>query len=291
MLMSHSKEHTPDEIKDFFLSIEIEDATAVKSYLDEGLSPNTVSESGRTALQAALFDGSVDIAIMLIDQGADCSGPGVLGGSLVHDASWSVLLVRRLIEGGADPFAIDNAGYDTVFSAANNLSMKTLELLAAAGCRMDRVFPHDNGKMAIHAAAHHHDEDVVATFVKLGVPATSLDNDLNTVILSSVKSNYISALSDGDRTPFIKAMQGMGVDIDAKDALGRTALHYAAMMPNPALVSCLVARGARADVLDHQNLTALDVANEFTLPILESLRAKTLVDELLTKSIVSRPHP
>lgn len=292
MQNSINKQFSEKQISEFFDSITIEDENRVAQYLKEGMSPNVVSATEKTALQAALFEGSVDIALLLIDSGAECRGPGLLGGSLIHDASWSNLLVKRLLSKGADPHTIDVAGYDTVFSAANNTSMKSVEVLANCGCPLDRKFEFDNGKQAIHAAAHHHDEDVVATFVRLGVPATSVDNEGSTVIHYSVKSNYVSALNiTGDRNAFISSMKSLGVDIDAQDIHGKTALHYAAEMRNPEIAKALLINGARADICDRSGLSAFDVASESVKPILASVVAKNTVDDLLVRVRGRKPHP
>ena len=51
---------------------------------------------------------------------------------------------------------------------------------------------------------------------------------------------------------------GMGADLDQSDYLGYTALHYACLMRNEALIEALIASGAKVSIVNEHKMTPLD---------------------------------
>jgi ankyrin repeat protein len=58
----------------------------------------------------------------------------------------------------------------------------------------------------------------------------------------------------------ITLLLSAGVDVNAVDGVGRTALHGAAMWGLDQVVKCLAERGAKLDVKDKRGFTPLDAA-------------------------------
>ena len=88
------------------------DVAAVRSLLADGADPNVARGDGMTALHLAAGAGSVDIARLLIDAGAQVSATTRIGGYMpIHLASGAAAssLVGALIEAGADPDAVTTA--------------------------------------------------------------------------------------------------------------------------------------------------------------------------------------
>jgi ankyrin repeat protein len=67
-------------------------------------------------------------------------------------------------------------------------------------------------------------------------------------------------VSDADRIDAIELALDRGVDVNALDATGQTALHVAAGQSSAPIVTALVERGAKLDIKDKQGRTPLDVA-------------------------------
>jgi hypothetical protein len=67
--------------------------------------------------------------------------------------------------------------------------------------------------------------------------------------------------ADGPRKEAIQLLMDSGADVNAMDATGVTALHFAAGNGNDAIVQYLVDKGAKLDLRDKRDRTALDAAN------------------------------
>src|SRR5262249_16910148 len=66
--------------------------------------------------------------------------------------------------------------------------------------------------------------------------------------------------SEADFIEIVRLCVARGVDVNAADAAGRTALHDAAAQRSDGFVRFLVNSGARVDVRDAEGRTPLDVA-------------------------------
>jgi ankyrin repeat protein len=60
----------------------------------------------------------------------------------------------------------------------------------------------------------------------------------------------------------VETLLNAGADVNATNATGRSALHHAATIRQPALANELLAHGARRDLRDASGKTPLDLARE-----------------------------
>jgi hypothetical protein len=100
---------------------------------------DATNDDGSTALHIALREYRTDIATILIDRGADINAQIVHEGGdesgrtpLHYAAMHGSALVRRLLELGADPFAVDEAGKDAEWFAGLCQKSSILRLILDA---------------------------------------------------------------------------------------------------------------------------------------------------------------
>ena len=67
---------------------------------------------------------------------------------------------------------------------------------------------------------------------------------------------------DPDASETVSRLLTAGADVNATNSAGRSALHHAAAVLQPALVELLLAHGARRDLRDTAGKTPLDIARE-----------------------------
>jgi ankyrin repeat protein len=86
-----------------------------------------------------------------------------------------------------------------------------------------------------------------AEFGPRGIVASSI------VVLTDIDPEAIETVS---------RLLTAGADVNATNSAGRSALHHAAAVLQPALVDLLLAHGARRDLRDTAGKTPLDIARE-----------------------------
>ncbi len=236
--------------------------------LDAGARVNDADTTGVTPLHAATVRGHAPLALFLLDRGADATAdkPGY---TALHWAAakvelseyptrygtwheWSVLggivdgrmaLVKALLAKGANPnatltkptprFSNEGGGYRALgstplFMAASNGDTETMKILVAAGA-----------------------------------DPNARNNDESTVLIAAVGRPSGDAQ---DPIPQKIALEGvklaieMGMDVNAADKLGETALHTAAYLGHDQIIKYLVEHGASVNQRNKRNETALRIA-------------------------------
>ena len=244
------------------------DVEMTRVLLDAGARVNDTDNSGVSALHVATVRGHAPLALFLLDRGADpkADKPGY---TPLHWAAakvelseyptrygawneWSVLggivegriaLVKALLAKGADPnatlakptprFSNEGGGYRALgstplFMAASNGDTETMKVLVAAGAD-----PH----------ARNTDESTVL-IAAVGRPSGDAQDPIpQTIALAGVTL----AVS-------------MGIDVNAVDKLGETALHTAAYLGHDQVITYLVEHGASVNQRNKRNETALRIA-------------------------------
>jgi ankyrin repeat protein len=225
---------------------------------------------GTTALVEAIINVHYDLAAMLLDKGAD---PNVADGSgmaalyaavdmnslqwvqgrpapILSDRLDGVDLVKKLLEKGANPNA--------------RLKSKPLKRHHDAGSTMN----FGEGTTPLMRAARTGDAAVMKALLEGGAdPFLTLPDRTNALMLAA-GSGYGGIRGEGIRivvpTPE-SAIESMtllldrGVDVDAFNNAGNTALH-AAVNRDDALVKFLASRGATLNLKNKAGNTPLDVA-------------------------------
>jgi ankyrin repeat protein len=175
---------------DFINAVQQGDAEAVKLFLDAGMSPDA-EENGRTALIEAARRGHSDLALILIDAGADVNAKDTYGVSSLMFAAitGSGEVIVKLLEKSADVNVRDQDGRTALIEALTT----------------ENDLPDEMIKALIDASA-----------------------DVNRAIYNGITPVMLAA--DGS-PQILRMIIAAGADVQAKDEEGKTALMRAKNQP------------------------------------------------------------
>jgi ankyrin repeat protein len=193
--------------------------------LEKGADANA-AKAGYVPLHAAILAGDIDLVKALLAHGADPNAP-LLKPTPYRRTSMDLRLDKTLV--GASPFWL----------AARYSEPQIMRVLAANGA--DPLFVKD-GATALMIAIASGDRRG-----RFGAPLTERDEDER----RSLEGVQIAAAA--------------GVDINAANTTGDTALHAASRLGFNSLVQWLAEQGARLDVKNKRGETPLKVAGTATL--------------------------
>ncbi|HLK59373.1 MAG TPA: ankyrin repeat domain-containing protein [Chthonomonadaceae bacterium] len=208
-------------------------------------------ENGATALMyASDKPGMIQI---LLDHGADIQAHDNRGKTVLMDASdWEFYpeasgrghygnAVSFLLKHGADVNARDQKGETALLIATSNRQdMRTVTALLAAGAKPN--IPATRGTTPLMWAALREDQEQIRALRKAGATV-----------------GLMEALLLKDNAALNVAL-AKGADVNLRGPYGRTPLMVAAQKEDIALVERLLALGAKLDVRDDFELTALHIA-------------------------------
>ena len=149
--------------------------------------------------------------------------------------------VDLFIQAGIDVNAPGARGRTALLEAAGRDDAKLLAALLAAGADVGRADP--EGTTPLCAAAEAGKDAKVSTLLRAKASTSAACG-------ISHRTPLQEALRHGS-VPSVQALLAAGAAVDARDASGQTALHYAADEDPPALVQALIA--AHADVAARSN--------------------------------------
>jgi ankyrin repeat protein len=198
------------------------DAEICKKLLRVGADVNApaASSGGRTALQAAALAGAKELVNLLLEAGAAADGA----------PAWS-------------------QGVTALQAAAFAGHVEIIEILLAAGANLDEVNPCD-GRTPLHTACACGNLQVARLLHKLGARFS--------VEQIGGRSCLHLAASYG-RIDVLRWLLSLdGVEINAQDYGGATALHLAEYEPR--IVDCLLRAGANTELEDFRLLKPLNLA-------------------------------
>ena len=262
------------------------DMETVRVLVDNGADVNDASPDGVSALMLALTKRHEDLALLLIERGADPN----------YDRRDEVLDSYAYLADGQDPLAVetpedvdDFAGYTALHVAAATRQHRALRAMLAAGAvpnaRMDRpkrfieafevgVFASPGagrltqvGTTPFMVAAKTADAEAMRILAEAGAdPFATTDDGATALILAAGLGKRAAqdiTYYDWNQHKAIEAARyalELGIDINLANEWGATALHAATYHAADELIRFLVENGAELDATDWEEQTPLRLA-------------------------------
>ncbi|KAI9891703.1 MAG: hypothetical protein M1814_002453 [Vezdaea aestivalis] len=201
-----------------------------------------------TELTAASFFGHELIIRLLLENGADPEAKDGDGTTALHRAASNGhdAIVKLLLDKGADPEAKDIAGMTVLSQAASNGYEAIVKLLLDKGADTEAK---DNNKMtALYSAASNGYETIMKLLLDKGADPEVKDWDGTTILSRAALKGY---------EIIVKLLLDKGVNTEAKDIAGMTVLSWAAMNGHETIVKLLLDKGADPEAKDDIGITAL----------------------------------
>jgi ankyrin repeat protein len=245
------------------------DIDSARALLDTGADVNDTAADGMSALLFATVRGHVPMAMFLLDRGANPNLDGA-GYTALHWAvgSWEsemsvtnitteregdwryviglregkFALVKALLAHGADPNA------------------RVKKTPARAGESKNGELPELVGATPLHLAAMAGDVEAMHILGAGGADPRLKTTANGTILMAAAGLGHVqgeSLVKEEDVLAAVKAALELGVDPKATDAVGNTALHYAAYMRHDGSIPTLVEAGAPLEAKSKYEETAL----------------------------------
>jgi ankyrin repeat protein len=233
--------------------------SAVKRLLDAMTDADITAErhyDEETALFLAATGNHADVMELLIEAGFDIEKETPLG-LRISGASTPLTIasfyghqaaVRLLIENKANVNAMNGSGTLPLHAACLSDDVRTIQLLLDGGADIDGI--NRDGIPVIHYAAARNSVEVVRLLINNRADPLIKDPNGRTAL-------HAAAVNDQKTT---EVLIDVGIDIDAPDNEGNTALHKAADDANEATVQILIDHGADVSLKNKQDETALSLA-------------------------------
>ena len=265
--------------------------------LDGGTPKAPTSKGAMTALHYAAREGAVDAVRVLVAHGADLDivDPDGVNALLYATINGHTDTAALLLEKGANPSLADTFGRTVLYAAIDLHNLETfaprpapktndrtsaLDLArlaiakgAAVNAQITGALPPRStqgtndttpiGATPLWRAAKSSDAESVRLLLAAGANPRVPSRDGITPLMVAAGQDWKLEWSRGTEQgsiDSIKALLATGVDINARNNRGETALHGAADRGANEVVAFLAAQGARLDAKDVSNRTALDIA-------------------------------
>lgn len=249
-----------------FSAVQSGEQAEVLAALNAGFDVNARDADGMTLLMLAASSGHAELAAALLSRGADiaatCEEQNDFDAMMMACAAGHLEVVRLLIDHGADvnkryaPGSTrGRVGNQTVLGfAANRGHLEVCRLLVSRGANMEIVA--DSGYTAlmwalVNGASHEAAElllDLGANPDPKTTPVSAFAGALSTPLILAA-SNRLSRVA--------RRLIDAGVDLDAKDASGWTALKHVCRIGQDDIVRALIEAGADINLPDEEGWTPL----------------------------------
>lgn len=240
---------------------------AVQELVKAGANLNDTLSDGQSALVVAAANAHWQVADYLLDQGADPNLAGA-GWNALHQA----VRERRPNIGFGTPGPIPTGTVDSLLviekmlakGAKINARMTKNGMKDGQRNRLNRL-----GATAFFLAAKNTDVEVMKALVKAGADAKlpSADGTTSLMVASGLmiwnpgEDGGSLAGQEDEVLEAVKMCVELGVDVNATNIYGETALHGSAYRGVPAVAEYIASKGAALDAKDSRGWTPLAIAN------------------------------
>jgi ankyrin repeat protein len=265
-------------------------ADAVRALAESGANLNLTDPEGTTALVLAVINGHYDVVSALIDKGANPNIADIKGMTPLYaavdmhtigDTFGRPYPAKPVIDGSLDAARV------LIKGGANVNARLTAPILKRVYDAGDNRL--GEGATPFMRAARKCDVEMMRILLDAKADVTLTQKSGNTPLM--LCAGAVSAgnsedtperVSQDEALAAIRLALDAGVDVNAQNATGDTALHTAATSGGgqPAIIRLLVERGARLDMKNKADRTPLDAAsrarqpNEKIVTLLKELEAR-----------------
>lgn len=264
------------------------DPESARHLLRAGALVDDVAANGTTALTIAAHSGNGPVGVVLLEHGANPNADAA-GYAPIHAAvlRGEMTLLKALVAKGANVEARLTKGtasryYSRDFAFNDNLIGATPLLLAARYGEPEMMKVLAAGGANVHAT--------MTDGTNLIMQAIATTRGVGTFRAGDRRERYqgpgdVAAKGDGEdermTLEVARVALGLGLDVNAMNKAGDTALHLAAGQSLDTVIPVLVTSGGKLDIKNKRNLTPLGVASSRGLGVDVAQRQATA--ELLKK--------
>ncbi|MDG5470968.1 ankyrin repeat domain-containing protein [Jeotgalibacillus sp. ET6] len=246
----------------FFESIYDKDKEKVKALLDSGMSPNAKNEMDQTALEVSIEINAVEIARMLLNEGADVEphfsrtalqamvDPALGEENSLNDSMFELLKDMAQEEPEIVLFQAEN-GENLLFEAIRNQHKPTILWLLEKG-----VDPHainDHGETTFHAAVKYPADQTGFYFESAQYTRGTANADMETPLSLAVKSG---------QPGWVLLLKNVE-DINKPNSMGWTPIMFAVDFGFESIVEELIDSGADLSIVNQDGDTAATLARKW----------------------------
>lgn len=214
--------------------------------LQHGADPKAIP----SPMVCAISNGHLEIVDLLFRHGGKVTSE-YNGRTLLHVACErrQELIVKYLIEKGADVNAKDSDNKTSLMYAVNAHSNTVLQLLLANGA--DVNIRDKNGNSPLHIAALHGFNDTAGILVSHHANIDALNAAHNAPLHTAVRNN---------RKEIVQLLLNNGADVNIRDNKGMTPLHIAAgsRIQDTSLLKIILSHNPALSLKDHTGCTAYE---------------------------------
>ncbi len=253
----------------------------VNLLLARGANPDVVGADGVTLLHAAASGNHVGVMETMLGRGRRVTDPDRYGRTpllFAVEGDAPLETVKWLLARGADPNARDFWGTTPVHEATFHDRIDVLEVLSAAGARLDEPYWGGDTPLLAGSSAS---PDTLFWLIQHGARLDAVNNEGDTLISRAAAEGLKDLLErlwpEADRRGLTRAMSqyplhraayhaqpaiaefllGKGLGPDQRDERGKTPLHRAAQGGALEVARLLLGKGAKVDARDTRGLTPL----------------------------------
>jgi ankyrin repeat protein len=242
---------------------------SLRILLDAGADINQADANGTTPLVTAIANNHPEAALLLIDRGADVRAADWYG----RTALWAAVEARNMdVDNATFVNSVDRAPFLPLIRAlvqeGADVNARVTEtppirrhMLPITGSLAWVDF---TGQTPFVAAALAADLDVMRLLLEAGADPRIPTFEGTTALMAAAGVNWVVAQTYDEgpaaRLAAVRLCLDQGLDVNAVNAMGLTALHGAANRGSDDIIRLLAERGARLDAKDKESRTPLDWA-------------------------------